>query len=125
LPFEQFLSHRYSMSSDALRLKIPSESTKLLEKAMTGPSKELADRAQVHLRITEQRDGQTGLAVTENSRGHYQARRGHDESGTLGRGARPFARGAQTWLPRPILFSMRMAALDCLTGEAESAMEES
>jgi predicted Zn-dependent protease len=27
----------------------------LLEKAMTGPSRELADRAQVHLRITEQR----------------------------------------------------------------------
>ena len=27
----------------------------LLEKAMVGPSKELADRAMVHLRITEQR----------------------------------------------------------------------
>src|SRR6202521_1942792 len=27
----------------------------LLEKAMAGPSKELADRAQVHLRITERR----------------------------------------------------------------------
>src|SRR5437879_13863212 len=32
-----------------------SKAKELLEKAMTGPSKELADRAQVHLRITEQR----------------------------------------------------------------------
>src|SRR5882672_189582 len=45
----------------------------LLEKAMTGPSKELADRAQVHLRITEQRMAKQASPSLKTIEEHYQA----------------------------------------------------
>src|SRR5438270_4932521 len=45
----------------------------LLEKVMAGPSKELADRAQVHLRITEQRMAKQASPSLKTVEEHYQA----------------------------------------------------
>src|ERR1019366_9527401 len=44
----------------------------LLEKVIVGPSKELADRAQVHLRITEQRMAKQAAPSLRTPEEHYQ-----------------------------------------------------
>src|ERR1700739_4420137 len=52
--FEQQLK-TYEQAVQHVHQQKLSKAKELLEKAITGPSKELADRAQIHLRITEQR----------------------------------------------------------------------
>jgi tetratricopeptide (TPR) repeat protein len=93
-----------------------------LEKVAAGPSKELVDRARVHLRIIEQRlkpvQEQTPRSVEE----HYQ--RGVAMM-NLGRWdeAREFLLRAKKLAPKADHVIYALAVLDCLTGEAESAME--
>ena len=94
----------------------------LLEKSATGPSKELTDRAQVHLRIVEQRLARSEERVPRSPEEHYQhgvammnlAR--WDE-------AREHLLRARKLAPKADYVYYPMATLDCLTGEAESAME--
>ncbi len=94
----------------------------LLEKVVIGPSKELVDRAQVHLRIAEQRISRPLEPVLRTPEDHYQ--RGVAMM-NLGRWdeAREHLLRARKLAPKADYVYYAMAALDCLTGEAESAME--
>jgi tetratricopeptide (TPR) repeat protein len=94
----------------------------VLEKVIAGPSKELADRAQVHLRISEQRISRPPTPVPRSAEEHYQ--RGVAMM-NLGRWdeAREHLLKARKMAPKADFIYYAMAALDCLTGEAESAME--
>ncbi len=93
-----------------------------LEKVLGGPSKEFADRAQMHLRICEQRISRPPSPNPRTPEEHYQ--RGVAMM-NLGRWdeAREHLLRARKLAPKSDYIFYAMAALDCLTGEAESAME--
>jgi tetratricopeptide (TPR) repeat protein len=94
----------------------------LLDKVIAGPSKELADRAQVHLRIADQRLTRVPATAPRTPEEHYQ---GGVAMMNLGRWdeAREHLLRAKKLAPKADYVFYAMAALDCLTGEAESAME--
>ena len=94
----------------------------LLEKVMSGPSKELADRAQIHLRITEQRMAKQAAPALRSPEEHYQAGVAMMNLGRWDE-AREHLLRARKLAPKADFVFYAMAALDCLTGEAESAME--
>jgi tetratricopeptide (TPR) repeat protein len=92
-----------------------------LEKVIEGPSKELADRARVHLRAAEQRMKPVSEENPRSAEEHYQ--RGvammnmsrWDE-------ARESLLKARKAAPKADHIIYALAALDCLTGEADSAL---
>jgi tetratricopeptide (TPR) repeat protein len=92
-----------------------------LEKVIAGPSKELADRARTHLRITEQRMKPTADQNPKSPDEHYQ--RGVAMM-NLGRWdeARESLDKARKLAPKADHVHYALAALDCLTGEADSAL---
>jgi len=92
-----------------------------LEKVIAGPSKELADRARTHLRITEQRMKPTADQNPKSPEDHYQ--RGVAMM-NLGRWdeARESLEKARKLAPKADHVHYALAALDCLTGEADSAL---
>ena len=94
----------------------------LLEKVQTGPSKELADRAQVHLRIIDQRLAKQAAPTLRTPEDHYQAGVAMMNLGRWDE-AREHLLRAKKLAPKADFVFYAMAALDCLTGEAESAME--
>src|ERR1700737_3596100 len=94
----------------------------LLDKVIEGPSKELGDRAQVHLRMCEQKISRLPAAVLKTAEDHYTQ---GVAMMNLGRwdDARVHLERALKASPKADHIVYAMAALDCLTGEAESAME--
>jgi tetratricopeptide (TPR) repeat protein len=94
----------------------------LLEKVQSGPSKELADRAQVHLRIVDQRLAKQPSPSLRTPEDHYQAGVAMMNLGRWDE-ARDHLLRARKLAPKADYVFYAMAALDCLTGEAESAME--
>jgi tetratricopeptide (TPR) repeat protein len=93
-----------------------------LERVITGPSRELADRAGVHLRICDQRiskPAEPQLKTWEDLYHHGVAMM------NLGRwdDARAALEKALKASPKADYVVYALAALDCLTGETESAME--
>jgi tetratricopeptide (TPR) repeat protein len=93
-----------------------------LERVLEGPSKELADRARIHVRICEQRISKPAEPVLRTSEDFY-----HHGVAMMNLGRWDDARAA---LERSLKASPKadyavyaLAALDCLTGETESAME--
>ena len=92
-----------------------------LERVIAGPSKELADRARTHLRITEQRMKPTADQNPKSPEEHYQ--RGVAMM-NLGRWdeARESLEKARKLAPKADHIHYALAALDCLTGEADSAL---
>lgn len=92
-----------------------------LEKVIAGPSKELADRARTHLRITEQRMKPAAEQNPKSPEDHYQ--RGVAMM-NLGRWdeARESLEKARKLAPKADHVHYALAALDCLTGEADSAL---
>jgi len=92
-----------------------------LEKVLEGPSKELADRARTHLRITEQRMKPLSEQNPKSPEEYYQ--RGVAMM-NLGRWdeARESLDKARKLAPKADHVHYALAALDCLTGEADSAM---
>jgi tetratricopeptide (TPR) repeat protein len=94
----------------------------LLEKVEVGPSKELADRARVHLRIVEQRMAKQPAPSVRTPEEHYQAGVAMMNLGRWDE-AREHLLRARKLAPKADYVFYAMAALDCLTGEAESAME--
>ena len=92
-----------------------------LEKVLAGPSKELADRARTHLRITEQRMKPSHDQNPKSPEEHYQ--RGVAMM-NLGRWdeARESLEKSRKLAPKADHVHYALAALDCLTGEADSAM---
>lgn len=93
-----------------------------LERVMTGPSKELADRASMHLRVCEQRISKPASPVLHTSEEFY-----HHGIAMMNLGrwddARAALEKALKASPKADYVVYALAALDCLTGETESAME--
>lgn len=94
----------------------------LLIKVISGPSRELADRAQVHLRITDQRMAKQSAPAMHSPEDFYQA---GVAMMNLGRwdDAREHLLRARKLAPKADFVFYAMAALDCLTGETDSAMQ--
>jgi tetratricopeptide (TPR) repeat protein len=92
-----------------------------LEKVLEGPSKELADRARMHVKIAEQRMKPSLEQNPRTADEHYQ--RGVAMM-NIGRwdDARESLLKARKAAPKADHIHYALAALDCLTGEAESAM---
>jgi len=92
-----------------------------LEKVLEGPSKELIDRAGMHLRIAEQRMKPSHEQNPRSAEDHYQ--RGVAMM-NLGRWdeARESLEKARKQAPKADHIHYALAALDCLTGEADSAL---
>jgi tetratricopeptide (TPR) repeat protein len=92
-----------------------------LEKVLEGPSKELADRARMHVKISEQRMKPSHDQNPKTAEDHYQrgiammnVRRWDDARESLDK--------ARKAAPKADHVHYALAALDCLTGEADSAM---
>ena len=92
-----------------------------LEKVLEGPSKELADRARMHVKIAEQRMKPSQEKNPHTAEEHYQ--RGVAMM-NIGRwdDARESLDKARKAAPKADHIHYALAALDCLTGEAESAL---
>jgi tetratricopeptide (TPR) repeat protein len=95
----------------------------LLEVVAGGPNMELVDRARVHLRVCEQRISKPPAPVIRTAEDHYT----HGIAMmNLGRWdeAREHLDRAHKASPKADHIVYAMAVLDCLTGEAESAMQK-
>lgn len=92
-----------------------------LEKVLEGPSKELADRARMHVKIAEQRMKPAQEQNPKNAEEHYQ--RGVTMM-NLGRWdeARESLDKARKLAAKADHIVYALAALDCLTGEADAAL---
>ena len=94
----------------------------VLGRVVEGPSKELGDRAKVHLRICEQRISRLPPPTAKSAEDHYTQ---GVTLMNLGRWdeAREHLDRARKAAPKADHIVYAMAALDCLTGEADSAMQ--
>jgi tetratricopeptide (TPR) repeat protein len=92
-----------------------------LEKVLLGPSKELVDRATMHLRIVEQRMKPQADQNPKSPEDHYQRGVGMMNLGRWDE-ARESLEKARKLAPKADHVHYALAALDCLTGEADSAM---
>lgn len=93
----------------------------MLEKVVEGPTKELADRAQMHLRICEQRISRMPAPAPKTAEDHYTQGVALMNLGRWDE-AREHLDRAHKAAPKADHIIYAMAALDCLTGEADSAM---
>jgi len=93
------------------------------EKVLHGPSKELADRAQMHLRVCIQRITRPPSAAPRSAEDHY-----HQGVAMMNLGlwdeAREHLEKARKLAPKADYVFYALAALDCLTGEAEAALDK-
>jgi tetratricopeptide (TPR) repeat protein len=119
--FEQQLK-TYEQAVQHFQQQKFTKAKELLEKVQSGPSKELADRAQVHLRIIVQRMAKQPTPSLRTPEEHYQAGVAMMNLGRWDE-AREHLLRARKLAPKADFVFYAMAALDCLTGEAESAME--
>jgi len=94
----------------------------LLERVIEGPTKELQDRARVHLRICEQRISRPPVAVLKSAEDNYTQGVALMNLGRWDE-ARDHLDRARKAAPKADHVVYAMAALDCLTGEADSAMQ--
>ena len=92
-----------------------------LEKVLEGPSKELADRARTHLRTVEQRMKPSADQNPKSPDEHYQKGVAMMNLGRWDE-ARESLEKARKLAPKLDHIHYALAALDCLTGEADSAM---
>jgi tetratricopeptide (TPR) repeat protein len=99
-----------------------SRAQQLLERIVEGPSKELADRASVHLRICEQKMSKLPAPTAKTAEDHYTQGVALMNLGRWDE-AREHLDRARKAAPKADHVVYAMAALDCLTGEADSAME--
>jgi tetratricopeptide (TPR) repeat protein len=93
-----------------------------LEKVIAGPSRELADRARMHLRIVEQRMKPSSEQNPKTAEEHYQRGVTLMNSARWDE-AREHLQKARKLAPKTDYIHYALAALDCLTGEAQSALE--
>ncbi len=94
----------------------------MLEKVLEGPSKELRDRAHVHIRICDQRISRAPAPSAKSVEDHYTQGVALMNLGRWDE-AREHLDRARKAAPKADHVVYAMAALDCLTGEADSAME--
>jgi tetratricopeptide (TPR) repeat protein len=93
----------------------------VLEKVLEGPNKELGDRARVHIRGVEVRISKTPPPSPKTAEDHYTQGVALMNLGRWDE-ARVHLDRALKAAPKADHIVYAMAALDCLTGEAESAM---
>ncbi len=93
-----------------------------LEKVLDGPSKELHDRAEMHIRICDQRIARAPVPAAKSAEDHYTQGVALMNLGRWDE-AREHLDRARKSAPKADHIVYAMAALDCLTGEAESAMQ--
>jgi|SRR5579864_9505642 len=93
-----------------------------LEEVLKGPSKELADRARMHLKIAEQRMKPSAEQNPRSAEDHYQRGVAMMNIGRWDE-ARESLDKARKAAPKADHIHYALAALDCLTGEADSALE--
>jgi tetratricopeptide (TPR) repeat protein len=93
-----------------------------LERVLEGPSKELGDRAQMHIKICEQRISRPPVPSLKSAEEHYTQGVALMNLGRWDE-AREHLDRARKSAPKADHIVYAMAALDCLTGEAESAMQ--
>jgi tetratricopeptide (TPR) repeat protein len=94
----------------------------VLDKVIEGPNKELSDRARVHFRGVEIRLSKVPQAAPKTAEDHYTQGVALMNLGRWDE-ARVHLDRALKAAPKADHIVYAMAALDCLTGEAESAME--
>lgn len=94
----------------------------VLEKVFSGPTKELKDRAAVHLRAVEQRLSKVPAPASKTAEDHYTQGVAMMNLGRWDE-AREHLDRALKAAPKADHIVYAMAALDCLTGEAETAMQ--
>lgn len=94
----------------------------ILDRVVEGPSKELCDRARVHLRICEQRISRPPSPALKSAEDHYTQGVALMNLGRWDE-AREHLDRARKAAPKADHVIYAMAALDCLTGEADSAMQ--
>jgi tetratricopeptide (TPR) repeat protein len=92
------------------------------ERVVQGPGKELSDRALMHLRICEQRISRPPIPVLKSAEDHYTQGVALMNLGRWDE-AREHLDRARKAAPKADHIVYAMAALDCLTGEADSAMQ--
>jgi tetratricopeptide (TPR) repeat protein len=93
-----------------------------LDRVLEGPSKELRDRALVHVRICDQRISRGPAAPAKSTEDHYTQGVALMNLGRWDE-AREHLDRARKAAPKADHVVYAVAALDCLTGEADSAME--
>ena len=93
-----------------------------LERVLEGPSKELGDRARMHLRICDQRISRLPAPAPKSAEEHYTQGVALMNLGRWDE-AREHLDRARKAAPKADHIVYAMAALDCLTGEADSAMQ--
>jgi len=93
-----------------------------LERVLEGPNKELADRARTHLRICDQRVSRATEPSAKSAEDHYNQGIAMMNLGRWDE-AREHLDRARKSAPKADHIVYAMAALDCLTGEAESSMQ--
>jgi tetratricopeptide (TPR) repeat protein len=93
-----------------------------LEKVLEGPVKELQDRAQMHIRICDQRASRSPVPTVKTAEDHYTQGVALMNLGRWDE-AREHLDRAHKAAPKADHIVYAMAALDCLTGEADSAMK--
>jgi len=94
----------------------------MFEHVLEGPNKELSDRAQMHLRICEQRISRPSVPTLKSAEDHYTQGVTLMNLGRWDEAREHFDRARKT-APKADHIVYAMAALDCLTGEADSALE--
>jgi len=95
----------------------------VLDRVLEGPSKELSDRAKMHLRICGQRIAGAVQVALKSAEDFYTQGVAMMNLGRWDE-AREHLDRALKAAPKSDHIIYALAALDCLTGEAESAMEK-
>ena len=93
----------------------------VLERVVEGPSKELSERARMHLRICEQRISRAPAVALKSAEDYYSQGVALMNLGRWDE-AREYLDRAHKAAPKADHIVYAIAALDCLTGEADSAM---
>jgi tetratricopeptide (TPR) repeat protein len=92
-----------------------------LEKSANGPSREIADRARIHIRICQQRMERSAAPALKSAEDHY-----HQGIAMMNLGrwddARVHLDKARRMASKADYVHYAMAALDCLVGETDSAL---
>ena len=93
------------------------------EKVLEGPGGELCDRARVHLRICDQRISGPAATAVKSAEDHYTHGVALMNLGRWDEAREHFDRALKAQ-PKADHIVYAMAALDCLTGEADAALDK-
>ena len=95
----------------------------IFERVLEGPGGELIDRARMHLRICEQRISGPASSPAKSAEEHYTHGVALMNLGRWDEAREHFDRALKA-APKADHIVYAMAALDCLTGEADAALEK-